>query len=96
MPFQKDVVSQLDYNSRLRLTICFFHMKAMLKAEREEELEEMVGGVEGGGAELAMMAGSEEMALSKTKKKAEIVSNRNDTRLDVRGTPVWFVCLCLF
>ena len=38
MPFPKDVVSQLDYNSRLRLTICFFKMKTMLKAEEDERL----------------------------------------------------------
>lgn len=38
MPFPRDVVSQLDYNSRLRLTICFFKMKTMLRAEEEEGL----------------------------------------------------------
>ena len=36
MPFPKDVVSQLDYNSRLRLTVCFFRIKAMLGSEDEE------------------------------------------------------------
>ena len=36
MPFPKDVVAQLDYNSRLRLTICFFRMKTMLKPEEDE------------------------------------------------------------
>ena len=36
MPFPKDVVAQLDYNSRLRLTICFFRMKTLLKPEDED------------------------------------------------------------
>ena len=38
MPFPKDVVAQLDYNSRLRLTICFFRMKTMLNSEEDEDL----------------------------------------------------------
>ena len=38
MPFPKDVVAQLDYNSRLRLTICFFRMKTMLNSEEDEHL----------------------------------------------------------
>lgn len=38
MPFPKDVVAQLDYNSRLRLTICFFRMKSMLKLEEDDHL----------------------------------------------------------
>ena len=37
MPFPKDVVAQLDYNSRLRLTICFFRMKTVLNPEDENE-----------------------------------------------------------
>ena len=46
MPFPKDVVAQLDYNSRLRLTICFFRMKAMLKSENEEDsvLDDVLSG----------------------------------------------------
>lgn len=30
LPFSKDVVSQIDYNSRLRLALCFFQMKTIL------------------------------------------------------------------
>ena len=30
LPFSKDVVSQIDYNSRLRLALCFFQMKTLL------------------------------------------------------------------
>ncbi len=30
LPFPKDVVSQLDYNSRLRLALCFFKLKALM------------------------------------------------------------------
>ena len=37
MPFPKDVVAQLDYNSRLRLTICFFRMKTVLNPEDDNE-----------------------------------------------------------
>lgn len=29
LPFSKDVVSQVDYNSRLRLALCFFRMKSV-------------------------------------------------------------------
>ena len=29
LPFSKDVVSQVDYNSRLRLALCFFRMKTI-------------------------------------------------------------------
>ncbi|XP_011403284.1 PREDICTED: hypoxia-inducible factor 1-alpha-like [Amphimedon queenslandica] len=29
LPFSKDVVSQVDYNSRLRLALCFFRMKSI-------------------------------------------------------------------
>ena len=33
LPFPSDVVSQLDYNSRLRLAVCFFRLKTMTDSE---------------------------------------------------------------
>ncbi len=36
LPFPKDVVSQLDYNSRLRLSLCFFRLKNLLASEQVE------------------------------------------------------------
>ena len=38
LPFPRDVVAQLDYNSRLRLTLCFFRLKTLMengKIDRE-------------------------------------------------------------
>ena len=33
LPFPSDIVSQLDYNSRLRLAVCFFRLKTMTDSE---------------------------------------------------------------
>ena len=40
LPFSKDVVSQVDYNSRLRLALCFFRAKNLLR----ENLEDLKNG----------------------------------------------------
>ena len=40
LPFSKDVVSQVDYNSRLRLALCFFRAKNLLK----ENLSDLANG----------------------------------------------------
>ena len=45
LPFSKEVVSQIDYNSRLRLALCFIRMKKILGAEEDEE-GKWVGGME--------------------------------------------------
>ena len=37
LPFSKEVVSQIDYNSRLRLALCFLRMKKLLGAESYDE-----------------------------------------------------------
>ena len=45
LPFSKDVVSQIDYNSRLRLAMCFFRTKGLIgkrtdpQQEKERSLE---------------------------------------------------------
>lgn len=41
LPFSKDVVSQVDYNSRLRLALCFFRMKSLLqdRSKVEDQVE---------------------------------------------------------
>lgn len=41
LPFSKDVVSQVDYNSRLRLALCFFRMKSLLqdRSKAKEQVE---------------------------------------------------------
>lgn len=39
LPFSKEVISQVDYNSRLRLALCFFKMK-MLAPKKEMTSEE--------------------------------------------------------
>jgi PAS domain-containing protein len=37
LPFSKDVISQVDYNSRLRLALCFFRMKSLApKKDRDQ------------------------------------------------------------
>lgn len=36
LPFSKDVVSQVDYNSRLRLALCFFRAKNLLRENLED------------------------------------------------------------
>ena len=41
LPFPKDVVSQLDYNSRLRLTLCFFRLKSLLESNMKQETTEL-------------------------------------------------------
>ena len=41
LPFPKDVVSQLDYNSRLRLTLCFFRLKSLLESNTTQETMEL-------------------------------------------------------
>ena len=33
LPFPKDVVAQLDYNSKLRLALCFFRLKALIGSD---------------------------------------------------------------
>ena len=38
LPFSRDVVSQVDYNSRLRLALCFFKMKNLIEAQVSGEL----------------------------------------------------------
>ena len=35
LPFPKEAVSQLDYNSRLRLALCFFRLKTMVEGRGE-------------------------------------------------------------
>ena len=42
LPFSKDVVSQVDYNSRLRLALCFFRMKSLLETKGDEEFSKSV------------------------------------------------------
>ena len=37
LPFTKDVVNQVDYNSRLRLAMCFFRMKHLMYQESKNE-----------------------------------------------------------
>ena len=37
LPFSKDVVSQVDYNSRLRLALCFVRMKTLLDEKNKDE-----------------------------------------------------------
>ena len=37
LPFSKDVISQVDYNSRLRLALCFFRMKSLLPKKNEQK-----------------------------------------------------------
>ena len=74
MPFPKDVVSQLDYNSRLRLTICFFRTKSMLKGDcDDDEPLAITAGAGGGVEEEASLGnfedgeGNERLALCKAK-----------------------------
>lgn len=49
LPFSKDVVSQIDYNSRLRLALCFFRMKMLTgtKKDPQQEKVKMVESTEG-------------------------------------------------
>lgn len=49
LPFSKDVVSQIDYNSRLRLALCFFRMKLLTgdKKNAQEKKVKMVESTEG-------------------------------------------------
>ena len=36
LPFPKAVVSQLDYNSRLRLALCFFRLKSLVETSTKQ------------------------------------------------------------
>lgn len=49
LPFSKDVVSQIDYNSRLRLALCFFRMKSLTRKKTDslEEKEKALESYEG-------------------------------------------------
>ena len=42
LPFSKEVVSQVDYNSRLRLALCFVRMKKLLGADPDNEEEGII------------------------------------------------------
>lgn len=49
LPFSKDVVSQIDYNSRLRLALCYFRMKNILgKGNKADPLQEKLASLENG------------------------------------------------
>ena len=37
LPFPKAVVSQLDYNSRLRLALCFFRLKSLVETSTKQQ-----------------------------------------------------------
>lgn len=39
LPFTREVLSQLDYNSRLRLALCFLKMKSLLEDPKQEGLK---------------------------------------------------------
>ena len=45
LPFSKDVVSQVDYNSRLRLALCFVRMKKLLEQDKNEDGKSAMTGV---------------------------------------------------
>lgn len=40
LPFSKDVISQVDYNSRLRLALCFFRMKSLVPQKDNDYVEQ--------------------------------------------------------
>ncbi len=42
LPFSKEVVSQVDYNSRLRLALCYIRMKKLLGADPDNEEEGII------------------------------------------------------
>ncbi len=46
LPFPKDVVAQLDYNSRLRLSLCFFRLKTLMDTREGEKKGTAVQGAE--------------------------------------------------
>ena len=63
LPFPREAVSQLDYNSRLRLALCFFRLKTMVEGASGE----MAAG--GGGASEPQHAtdSGKQMAIVKRK-----------------------------
>jgi len=40
LPFSKDVISQVDYNSRLRLALCYLRMKSLMERSESSKMEE--------------------------------------------------------
>jgi len=47
LPLPKDVVTHLDYSSKLRLSLCFFRLKTLMgtvKSEEEDDKEDVMEG----------------------------------------------------
>ena len=112
MPFPKDVVAQLDYNSRLRLTICFFRMKTLLRPEDEDgehlplaglDDSASLSGAEAGTCEQGAQGGGEGMERSgdqSTCSNMQVARQTNDVRLFKPGMLQELMCEvkcgCLF